>query len=148
MLTFLISTMICAALIISCTALFYEIMAHVWVILPRLKGIRSQILLTVSSTFFAHTLVVWIFGAAFFIMDVYFHFGDLKGADENSFMQYVYFSGVSYSSLGFGNIDATGGLQLITVVESILGLTFIGWSVAFTYVVTEKYLFHRRNPHQ
>jgi bacteriorhodopsin len=141
--TFLMGAVICTVLMLISTALFYEIMAHIWLSLPRLRGKRSQILITMFGTFFAHTLVVWLFGAVFYLLDTEFHFGNLKGADEKNFFQYVYFSGVSYSSLGFGDIDATGGLQLITVVEAILGLTFIGWSVAFTYIVMQEYLLHK-----
>ena len=72
--------------------------------------------------------------------------GTLEGEGALSFFDYVYFSGVTYSSLGMSNVDATRGLQLLAVVESVLGLVFIGWTVTFTYAVTEKYLYHRRNP--
>ena len=141
--TFLIGAILCGLLIILCTAIFYEIVAHTWVILPRLKGKRTQIIFTIFATFVAHTLEVWIFGIADYLADTQMHFGTLKGADNITFLQYIYFSGVTYSSLGFGNIDAAGGLQLFTVVESVLGLTFIGWSVAFTYLVMQEYLIHR-----
>ena len=149
MLSFLVASAISLALILGCVATFYEVLAHVWVNLPRLEGRpRMQILLTILATFLAHTIVVWIFGIAMYVLDKQFHFGSLNGTNDTGIFEYLYFSGVSYSSLGFGNIDATGGLQLLTVVESVLGLTFIGWSVAFSYIVTEKYLFHRRNPNE
>ena len=149
MVSFLIAATISLALIIACAATFYEVLAHVWVNLPRLEGRpRAQILLTILATFLAHTLVVWIFGIAMYVLDRQFQFGSLSGTNDTDLFEYLYFSGVSYSSLGFGNIDATGGLQLLVVVESVLGLTFIGWSVAFSYIVTEKYLFHRRRPEE
>lgn len=144
--TFLIGSLVSGALILFCTAIFYEIVAHTWVLLPRLKGPRAQILFTLSATFFAHTLAVWIFGITDYVLDTQFHFGTLVGESDIGFFDYIYFSGVTYSSLGFGNVDAAGGLRLLTVVESVLGLVFIGWTVTFTYAVTEKYLYHRRDP--
>ncbi|MES2984106.1 MAG: ion channel [Pseudomonadota bacterium] len=150
MVSFLIASGIGIVLILICVAIFYEVLAHVWVNLPRLEGRpRAQILLTVFATFFAHTVAVWLFGSIYYVLDKFLHFGTLKGADaENGFLSYVYFSGVTYSSLGLGDIYPTGGLQLLIGVEAILGLLLIGWTVTFTYLVTEKYLFHRRNPHR
>jgi hypothetical protein len=140
---FAISAVSSGALILLCTVIFYELMACVWLILPVLKGKRLRILLTISTIFIAHTMVVWIFGVADYLLDTKLHVGSLKGADSLTLMHYIYFSGVSYSSLGFGDIYAVGGLQLVTVAESILGLTFIGWSVAFTYFVMQEYLLHK-----
>lgn len=146
--SFLIAAGISAMLILVCSAIFYEVLAHVWVKLPKLEGRpRTQILVTIFSTFFAHTTAVWLFGVSFYLLDKVFHFGTLKGADaESGFLSYMYFSGVTYSSLGLGDIYPTGGLQLLIGVEAILGLILIGWTVTFTYIVTEKYLFHRRKP--
>jgi hypothetical protein len=146
---FLIASGISAALILVSCAIFYEVLAHVWVNLPRLEGRpRTQIIFTILATFFAHTVAVWIFGLTYYALDQYFHFGTLGGTITHELIEYVYFSAVSYSSLGLGDVYPTGGLQLLVGVEAILGLILIGWSVTFTYLVTEKYLFHRRNPHR
>lgn len=147
---FLIAASVSLVLVVVCTAIFYEILAHVWVNLPKLEGRpRTQILVTMLSAFAGHTAATWLFGVTYYVLDKVLHFGALKGADaENSFFHYIYFSGVTYSSLGLGDIYPTGGLQLLIGVEATLGLILIGWTVTFTYIVTEKYLFHRRNPHR
>jgi hypothetical protein len=135
-------------LLLICVVLFYEILAHLWVNLPRLEGRpRAQILVTLFGAFLGHTVAVWIFGISYFVLDRYFQFGTLQGNIAHELLVYVYFSAVSYSSLGLGDVYPTEGLQLLVGVEAILGLILIGWSVTFTYLVTEKYLFHRRNPH-
>lgn len=144
---FFIAAAISLMLILSCSAVFYEVLAHVWVNLPRLDGRpRAQIILTILATFLAHTVAVWIFGLTYYALDHWFDFGTLAGNITHELLEYIYFSAVSYSSLGLGDVYPTGGLQLLVGVEAILGLIMIGWSVTFTYLVTEKYLFHRRNP--
>lgn len=149
MTSFLIASLISLALILVCTAIFYEVLAHVWVLLPRLEGRpRAQILFTVVASFIGHTLSVWVFGLTYYGLDIVFDYGTLKGDITNHLLDYAYFSAVSYSSLGLGDVYPTGGLQLLSGVEAILGLICIGWTVTFTYLVTEKYLFHRRNPHR
>lgn len=144
---FLIASLVSFGLITFCTALFYEILAGIWVLLPRFEGRpRTQIIITVLAAFVGHTLAVWTFGCTLLVLDHQFALGGLKGDTTNSFFDYIYFSAVSYSSLGLGDVAPTGMLQLLVGVEALLGLIFIGWTVTFTYLVTEKYLFHRRAP--
>jgi len=50
------------------------------------------------------------------------------------FSEYVYFSTVSYTSLGLGDIYPTGGLRLVTGAEALLGLLLIAWSASFAYL--------------
>jgi hypothetical protein len=141
------AALVAVALISISTIIFYEILAHVWVRLPRFGNRhRLQILFTVGSCFVGHTLAVWLFGSAYYVLDKWAGFGTLKGEVSSEFLEYVYFSGVTYSSLGLGDVYPTGGLQLLIGVEAILGLILIGWTITFTYIVTEKYLFHRRDP--
>jgi hypothetical protein len=146
---FLIASVISVVLVILVTAFFYEILAHVWVLLPRWEQKpRRQILFTVLAVFVGHTICVWIFGLTYFLLHHEIGFGTLQGDTSYRLLDYVYFSAVSYSSLGLGDVLPTGGLRLLVGVEAIIGLILIGWSVTFTYLVTEKYLFHRRNPHR
>ncbi len=145
---FVVASVVSLGLILFCTAMFYEILAHVWLVLPRLeKHPRLQILLTVFSAFVGHTIAVWAFALTFYILDHGFGFGSLKGDTVHHILDYAYFSVVSYSSLGLGDVAPTGGLRLLVGVEAIMGLILIGWTVTFTYLVTEKYLAHKRRRH-
>lgn len=60
-------------------------------------------------------------------------FGDLSGRDA-SFGAALYLSGVSYTSLGFGDVVPLGALELVAIVECVTGLLLIGWSASFTYL--------------
>lgn len=143
--SFLIASGISLVLILVSTALFYEILAHVWALLPRWEHRpRQQILCTVFATFVGHTLCVWLFGIIYYVLQHYFNFGTLTGEIEYHLLDYVYFSAVSYSSLGLGDVTPTGGLRLLVGVEAILGLILIGWTITFTFLVTEKYMTHHR----
>ena len=145
---FFIASVISLVLIVFCVAVFYEIMAHVWVRLPKLEGRpRTQILLTVLASFAGHTAAVWAFAVTYFVLANYFAFGQLTGHIDHYFLDYIYFSVVSYSSLGLGDVAPTGGLRLLVGVEAILGLILIGWTITFTYIVTERYLAHRQEKH-
>jgi len=146
--SFLFASLICLVLIVVSVAVFYEILAHLWLLLPRIEGKpRSQILLTILATFVGHTIVVWLFGLAYYALAHYTQFGELGGVEEQHVLNYVYFSGVTYSSLGLGDVYPKGDMRLMIAVEAILGLILIGWSIAITYFATEKYLIHKREKH-
>ncbi len=60
-------------------------------------------------------------------------YGDLAGRDI-TFGALLYFSGVCYTSLGFGDVVPLGALELVSIVECVAGLVLIGWSASFTYL--------------
>ncbi len=145
---FLIAALISIGLVMTCVAVFYEIMAHVWLMLPRLEGRpRTQILLTVLAAFAGHTVAVWAFGLVYYLFASYLGFGSLDGRLNHELIDYVYFSVICYSSLGLSDVYPLGGLQMLVGIESILGLILTGWTVTFTYIVTEKYIAHRKERH-
>ena len=77
---FAIASVISVLLIIACVAVFHEILAHIWVNLPRLEGKpRRQILLTVLASFVGHTIAVWMFGIVYYVLSQHFSFGGLSG---------------------------------------------------------------------
>lgn len=146
---FFIASILSLGLVVFCVAVFYEIMAHVWLLLPRLEGRpRTQILFTVLASFVGHTVAVWAFALMYFVLVNHLGFGELTGHTDHNILDYVYFSVVSYSSLGLGDVAPTGGLRLLVGVEAITGLILIGWTITFTYIVTEKYLMHRLQKHR
>ena len=59
--------------------------------------------------------------------------GGLEGR-KSGFGGLLYFSGVCYTSLGFGDVIPHGALELVSIVECVAGLVLIGWSASFTYL--------------
>lgn len=143
---FVFASLVSVGLMLVSVMIFYEILAHWWGFLPRLKSHRrTQILLTLLVVFLCHTLVIWLFGACYYLLAQQ-DFGDLQGNIQHGLLDYVYFSGESYSSLGLGDVYPTGGLRMLIAVEALLGLILIGWTVAYTYVFTERYLLQHYDP--
>jgi hypothetical protein len=146
--SFLVTSLICLVLIIISTMIFYEILARVWIYLPRLEGRPElQIILSIVAAFIGHTVIIWMFGITYYLLAHYGGFGALEGSHQQHFMDYIYFSGVAYSSLGLGDIYPTGDLRLMIAVEAILGLVMIGWTITITYFTTEKYFMHKKEHH-
>ena len=65
--------------------------------------------------------------------------GGFAGLPVESFQDCLYFSVVTYTSLGFGDQVPVSHARLIAGVEALNGLLLIGWSASFTYLAMERY---------
>jgi hypothetical protein len=108
---------------------------------------RARILAVVVSAFVAHTAEVWLYGIAYWISITEFGLGGFGGQAVSGFEDSLYFSAVTFTSLGLGDYYPTRGLRLIAGVEALNGLVLIGWSASFTYLAMERYWpLHRAKP--
>ena len=64
--------------------------------------------------------------------------GGFGGLGVTDWLGYFYFSIVSYTSLGLGDVFPTGHLRFITGVEALNGLLLIAWSGSFIYIAMGK----------
>lgn len=64
--------------------------------------------------------------------------GQLSGQYEGSWEDLVYFSGINFATLGFTQIEASGPIRLISMLQSLLGFMLITWSATFTYSVWQR----------
>ncbi|MGU3388904.1 potassium channel family protein [Methylobacterium sp. 13MFTsu3.1M2] len=100
---------------------------------------RARILAVVLMTFVGHTVAVWIYAGAYWLLVLRLGVGAFAGAPVTSFEDCLYFSVVAYTSLGFGDHFPTSHTRLLAGVEALNGLLLIGWSASFTYLAMERY---------
>ncbi len=98
---------------------------------------RRPILVVVSLIFIAHLIEIVFFAVAFWLIDVS-GTGSLEGAQVSTAADYFYFSIVSYTTLGIGDIAPEGAMRLVAGIEALTGLLLIAWSASFTYLMMER----------
>ncbi len=116
-------------------------------VLIRLSGLLSgmrrshhfRLVTGVLGVLAAHTLQVWIFASAFYTMHHADTWGELAGNFNGSFLDCVYFSFTTFTTLGYGDIEAFGVLRFLTGIESLTGLVLITWSASFLFVEMQRY---------
>jgi predicted exporter len=81
-------------------------------------------LLIVLAIFVLHGIEIWLFAL------LYLAIGAVDGL-ENA----LYFSTISYSTVGYSDTHATAAWRLLGPFESILGIILLGWSTAFFFRV-------------
>ncbi len=149
---FLIASVISVLLITLSIAVFYEVLAIAWARKERFKEKpRLMIYHLVVAIFIAHTICVWLYGIAYWLLVDWFALGDLHATNPYAVVEgaprsierllvYVYFSVICYSSVGFGDLAPGGVIRLMSGIEALNGLLLIGWSVTYTYFAADTYL--------
>lgn len=77
-------------------------------------------LLTVFALIFVHFIEIWLFAFLY----------DFLGALRN-FQDALYFSTISYATIGYSDASIAHEWRMIAALEGILGVILLGWSTAF-----------------
>jgi hypothetical protein len=136
---FLFAMSVAAGLVLVTVLMHYEALRLITLSLPYLRiQPRLRILVVILGIFAAHTVEIWVFGFTYWLLSGLPGLGAVSGYMTGHFFDYVYFSAVVYTSLGFGDIQPYESMRLIASVEGLVGLLMIGWSASFTYIMMEK----------
>ena len=85
------------------------------------------ILLAVFGIFALHTVEVWAYAICFWRMH-----------EIETFEAALYFSTVTFATLGYGDIVLSEKWRLFAAIESVNGVILVGWSTAFLFTVTSR----------
>jgi hypothetical protein len=128
------------ALVFVTVLVHYEVLRYTSILLPGMTiAPRQRILFVIAAVFIAHTIEVWLYACAYFLVTHNLGIGSFGGMYGGEFQDYLYFSMVTYTSLGLGDVYPVGGLRLMAGMESLTGLLMIAWSASFTYLSMEKF---------
>lgn len=118
----------------------YEVLRLTSLILPRLTMVRPRprIMFVIYAAFLAHTIEVYAYAIGYWLLEQHYGFGgavmQVGSPHRLGFEDLVYFSTITYTSVGFGDVVPLGGLRLISGIEALNGLLMIGWSASFTFI--------------
>jgi len=91
----------------------------------------ASIVLALFLAVLAHLSEIFIFAIAWqamYTMDLI-----TFSIESPTFLDIVYFSGTTYTTVGYGDIVLTGHGRIMAVVEGVMGLVLIAWTASFTY---------------
>lgn len=118
----------------------YEFLYRLTIVMPALNiKHRFRIVLGVFCALIAHAVEIWMFAGVYYLMHKGEGWGQLKGNFTGSFLDCVYFSFTTYTTLGFGDIEPVGSLRYLVGIESLVGLVLITWTASFLYIEMQKH---------
>lgn len=137
MLTAMAATVV---LVVATVVMFYEVLRFTSNHLADLPlPPHARIIVVVLACFVGHTVAVWTYAMAYWVAAVLWEVPSFRGVPVEGFLDCLYFSVVTYTSLGFGDHVPVSHARLIAGVEALNGLLLIGWSASFTYLAMERY---------
>ena len=118
----------------------YEILYRISTAIPKMKiKHRFRILFGVFGALVAHSIEIWLFSLSYYLIPNIEGLGYLDGNFNGSFMDCVYFSYTTFTTLGFGDINPHGLIRHLVGLEALTGLLLITWTASFLYYEMQRY---------
>ena len=95
---------------------------------------QTQVLMIVITLFLAHIIEIGFYALIYSWSVSSLDLGIFGGAPVDDSMNYLYYSGVIYTTLGLGDIQPLGHIRFITAIEALNGFLLITWSAPFTFL--------------
>jgi hypothetical protein len=99
---------------------------------------RIKVLYAILSLLALHVVEIWLFGLALWSVLRWPECGGIPAHAPHLF-DAVYFSAVTYSTVGYGDMIPVGPVRFLAGTESLVGLVLITWSASFTYLEMERF---------
>ncbi|WP_047549113.1 potassium channel family protein [Methylotenera sp. G11] len=128
-----------AAIVAVAVLIHFEALNMLSILTPKIPvRHRLRVLIGVFGALIAHVVEIFLFASGYYFMANHTGFGTLVGRIDNSLMDCMYFSFVNFTTLGLGDIIATGDIRFLTGLEALTGLVLITWTASFVFVEMEK----------
>jgi len=139
-----IAFIINSALVAIAVMIHYEMLYQLSRLMPTLHiKHRYRVIVGVFGALLAHITEIWMFAFGYFFIIRFTSLGSLLAFDTgeaiHNIMNCIYYSFITYTTLGFGDIIPTGSLRFLTGLESLTGLVLITWTASFMYFEMRKY---------
>ena len=86
-----------------------------------------------TTTIVAHLIEIALFQIAYIWLVQNDQYGAIIGDTSLDWSDLFYFSAVTYTSTGYGDLTPTGNMRLFATVEALTGLIMIAWTASFAF---------------
>ena len=120
--------------------LHYEVLRSCIRFLPAVTHKRRQrVLVLIFVILMTHGVEIWLFAFGYFVLLKFEIFGGVDGSVQMAtLLDHAYYSGMVYTTVGFGDIVPTGPIRFMTGMEALTGLVMITWSASFTFLEMQR----------
>jgi hypothetical protein len=100
---------------------------------------RAKILVLIFAQLGLHIVAIWMFAVAAFALTQWLGFGAILPVPSGGYLDYVYFSAITYTTVGFGDFVPSGPVRFLSGMEALTGFVLITWSASFTFLEMQRY---------
>jgi len=100
---------------------------------------RRKVLTGIFCVLGIHVAQIWLFGFAVWVLMMWPASGALSGDDALHLFDAIYFSAVTFTTVGFGDLTPVGPIRFVAGTEALTGFVLITWSASFTFIEMQKF---------
>ena len=100
---------------------------------------RGEVLFGIFAVIGLHTVEIWVFGVTYWLLQMWPALGGVAGESAAHLLDSIYFSAITFTTVGYGDMAPVGSLRFLAGTEALTGLVLIAWSASFTYLEMEKF---------
>jgi hypothetical protein len=100
---------------------------------------RQRILVLVFSLLVLHVVEIWLFALTAWGLLLLDGTGIVAGPYVPAFLDYVYLSAVTFSTLGYGDLFPQGPIRFLYGTEGLTGFALITWSASLTFLEMQRH---------
>jgi hypothetical protein len=132
--------LVISSIIALAVLIHYEFLYRISTAIPKMTiRHRFRIVFAVFSALIAHSIEIWIFSVAYYLLPQAQEWGHLKGNFNGSLLDCLYFSYTTFTTLGIGDIEPHGAIRHLVGLESLTGLLLITWTASFLYYEMQRH---------
>ena len=94
------------------------------------KSVLTALMLAALALVFLHTLEIMVWAGVYKSL--------VPVGELANFETAVYFSFVTFTTLGYGDITLSDGYRLLSGIQALNGILLVGWSTALMFAVVQK----------
>jgi hypothetical protein len=104
---------------------------------------RARIATLIFGLMALHVAEIWVFSLGYYVLLGKPGYGavvvGMTPTVEIGFLDLVYFSAITYTTVGFGDFVPTGAIRFLAGTEALSGFILITWSASFTFIEMQRY---------
>ncbi len=127
-------------LVILSVGIHLAVLEALYELLPRLGFLtKIRVGVIILGAILGHLMEIAVFAVGLTVLSKGPDHGGLLGSTDLSFSDHFYYSAVTYTSLGFGDITPHGPLRFVAAIEALTGLVLIAWTASFTFLAMQQF---------
>lgn len=100
---------------------------------------RERLLGLVLTLILIHVAEIWLFGTVSWLLTDFVPAAGKVGAPyEVSFLDHIYLSTASFTTVGYGDVYPLGPVRFLFGTESLTGFALITWSASLTFLEMQR----------
>ena len=132
---FIYISVLAVALVAVCVTIHYETLRGLSSIAHQPGRHRWLVLISMYGALTAHIVEIWVFAGGYWLAEQ-LGLGRIDTIKDP--FDYIYYSSMVYTTVGFGDLIPSAGMRLLTSAEALAGLALITWSASFTYLQMQR----------